>query len=198
MAGLLGMLTLAVTLEATADEARAVAHRPGRGVPAPVRPGYFREGWEVQIDHFWARQSEAQERRPGFGIAVGSATHRVPTPGFLFGSQQLALRVLDSQSYSLSLSRHLVRGGLVTGPFEASAGFGFSTITVDVIHGAWSAGLLSPLATAGFGLRFGATRLCVSAYSEYLWRWTQDDFWVRGLSLSLGIDLERPAAQRVP
>ena len=190
LAGFVSAAVLAHAAVAGADDSPAArpAYRPGQSMPGPFRPWHFREGWELQIDRFWARRTDETTSSPGFGIAFGSVSHRIPNTWFLIGTKQIPLRILDSKSFSVSLSRHLLRGGGVMGAFDVSGGFGFSTLTVDVVHADWSAGLLSPLATAGIGLRMGRVRLGFSGYVEYLWRWTADDIWVRGFSLTVALD----------
>jgi len=185
----LSALAVLFPSKAAAQEPAAPVPPPPRSETGPFAPRRYQSGLEGQIDLFWARRTDEVESHPGFGIALGLSGRRRGSPWFLVGSRQVPLRVLDSKSASLSLSRHVLRGGLVLGQVDMAGGFGFSTFTVDVVHGNWSFGLLSPLATAGVALRAEPVRLSVAGYVEYLWRFTQNDFWLRGVSASLSVHL---------
>jgi hypothetical protein len=138
-------------------------------------------------DPGWARGSE---------IALGARTVTRAAP-FLFSlSTRPALRILDGQSYALSFVQ-TVSVGLGLGPLEPDVGGGFSTITVDSIHGQWSAELLSPRAAAGAWIHFGSFRLGAHVYGEYLWRWFgNDSYLLRGVSIELGLEAQRPQSRR--
>jgi hypothetical protein len=148
-------------------------------------PAWFRPIGSA--DPGWARGSE---------IAVGARTVTRTGP-FLFSlSVRPTLRILDAQSYVLSFVQ-TVAVGLALGPLEPDVGGGLSTLTVDSIHGQWSAELLSPRAAAGAWIHMGRFRLGVHAYGEYLWRWFgNDSYLLRGISIELGVERQPPPPGR--
>ncbi|MCA9597566.1 MAG: hypothetical protein KC776_29835 [Myxococcales bacterium] len=106
-------------------------------------------------------------------------------PFHLTGLSGPALRFLDEKSFSLSLPQNTAFAGIAAGPVELEGGFGVSLLSVDVVHGHWSAQLLSPRAAAGVGVRLGPLRVGAELYTEYLWRWFGPDYFVRGIGVSL-------------
>jgi hypothetical protein len=127
----------------------------------------------------------------GFELGVGARVTTVALPFLLSVSLEPYLRVLDSKSYAASMLQR-VDVGLKLGPVVPEVGGGLSTITVDVVHGHWSAQLLSPRAEAGLFLHLGTLRIGAHAYGEYLWRWWGNtSFLVRGFDFVLGFDNKR-------
>jgi hypothetical protein len=160
---------------------------PTAGIAGPFNPDDFTEGFHVGAGTLWARPSTDLQTQRGYDLAVGRESFTRPAPLLLHGRAELALRILPNDGWSFSLSRHIIVGGLALGPVELFGGAGFSTITVDHLRGTWSFGLLSPLATAGAAVVFGRLRLEARAEEEYLWRWTADDYWLRGIFVGIGL-----------
>jgi hypothetical protein len=130
-------------------------------------------------------------RTEGFELGAGARVTTVALPFLLSVSIEPFLRVLDSKSYAASILQR-VDVGLKLGPVVPEVGGGVSTITVDVVHGNWSAELLSPRAEAGLWLHLGALHIGAHAYGEYLWRWWGNtSFLIRGLDFVLGLDNKR-------
>jgi hypothetical protein len=128
----------------------------------------------------------------GSELAVGVRSVTYALPFLLSLSQRPTLRILDGQSFALSMVQ-TVSVALSLGPLEPDVGGGFSTITVDVIHGHWSAELLSPRASTGLWLHFGSFRLGAHAYGELLWRWFgNDSYLLRGIAFELGAEPHPP------
>jgi hypothetical protein len=74
---------------------------------------------------------------------------------------------------------------------------GFTAIHLDVGHGV-SFGMFSPRVGVGLWLKLPNSRIGVSAFTEYFWRWVGDDSaFVHGLTLEIQPTakplLERPA-----
>jgi hypothetical protein len=169
-------------------EEKRTRRPPTAGMPGPFDPADFTEGYHASVGTLWARAEPDLQTQRGYDIAVGRESFtRRPSPLLLYGRGELALRILPDDGWSLSLSRHIVVGGLVLGPVELFGGVGFSTITVDRLRGTWGYGLLSPLATAGASVTFGRIRIEARAQEEYLWRWDADDYWLRGLFVGIGL-----------
>jgi hypothetical protein len=127
------------------------------------------------------------------GLGVRVTAHLLPF--LLTYSTEPALRILDSKSFALSILQR-VYVALALGPLEPEVGGGFSTITVDVFHGAGSAELFSPRAEAGVWLHAGSVRVGVHAYGEYLWRWFGNtDYLLRGISIAVGFEARPPVPQ---
>lgn len=162
--------------------ARAMPRRD----PGFFDPDRFSQGIQLGGGYFWAQQWGRSGFDRGADIAIGGTSQtRWPRPWVLEGSASLAVRVFDAKSYSVSLPRHVLTGGIAFGPVEPFAGFGFSLMTIDYIHKHFGFGLLSPMATTGIGLKLGPLHITARGYVEYLWRWTAPDYVVRGVSVTL-------------
>jgi hypothetical protein len=154
---------------------------------SPQRQHVF---YELHVAPAWYRPMGSPE--PGWmrGWEVG-AGQRVTTrirPVLLSYSIEPALRILDSKSYAFSFLQR-VDVAVALGPLELQVGGGLSTLTIDAIHGDWSAELFSPRAEAGGALRLGSLRIGAHAYSEYLWRWFGNtSYLLRGIAFELGFD----------
>jgi len=181
-------VVLCATTTAAAQPSRPGSDLKGTGILGPFHPKDFRDGPELRGGPLWARRKRARAASTGFEAAYGYAswTHAV-RPWLLWGTMQWTLRGLGHGAYALSLPRHIVVGGLHASHLEVFAGAGASGITLDWSDGSPGFGMLSPCATTGVGWYTGELRVQLSAYVEYLWSWTADDHWVRGLSLSLGM-----------
>jgi hypothetical protein len=78
--------------------------------------------------------------------------------------------------------------GASLGPFQPESRVGFSLLTFDVFHGAYSFEMLSPRVEAGFGLRFWRLRFGAHAFSEMLWRWWGSNYFEKGIAFEIRLD----------
>ena len=97
----------------------------------------------------------------------------------------------------LALGRYQWEAGPRIGPIEPMVQVGFTTVHLDVGHGV-SFGMFSPRVGVGLWLKLPSSRIGVSAFTEYFWRWLgNDSAFVRGLSIEIQPDsapLARPHA----
>jgi hypothetical protein len=130
--------------------------------------------------------------RHGWEIGLGSCNTTRVLPFLLTWSSDLALRVLDSKSFALSVVQ-MISVGLALGPLEPHVGGGLSTITGEVVHTKWSVAFFSPRAQAGLSLHLGGLRISADAYDEYLGRWFGGrSYLVRGLAFGVAFETSRP------
>jgi hypothetical protein len=154
------------------------------------RRGHDHMSYEVEYAPVWYRPMNSAEPSwaRGSEIALGSRSITHALPFLLSLSSRPSLRILDSQSFALSLVQ-TVSVSLTLGPLEPEVAGGFSVITGDIMHGHISAELLSPRAAAGLWLHFGRLRLGSHAYGEVLWRWFgNESFLLRGIAFELGLE----------
>ena len=143
-------------------------------------------GAQVSGAVFSARASSEREGKQGFEVAIGSTVATREGFAIIGGvADQIVFRAFDSKSYGVSLLRHRIAASLKFGPFEPEASFGASLFHIDAFHSNWNFSMLSPRAGVGLGLQLGPARLYADAYTEYLWRWFGDDYYVYGISFGL-------------
>ena len=113
-----------------------------------------------------------------------------PVRGFLAGgTQEQELRFVPKDSLSLSLSRYQWEGAVRLGPLEPAVRVGFTSLHLDIGHGV-SFGMFSPRVGFGLWCKLSHTRIGVSTFTEYFWRWVGDDSaFVHGLTLEIAPDL---------
>lgn len=129
----------------------------------------------------------------GWEVGLGSSNTTRVLPFLLTLSSDLALRVLDSKSFALSIVQ-MVTVGLALGPLEPHVGGGLSMITAEVAHAEWSVALFSPRAQAGLSLHLAGVRVGADAYDEYLGRWFGGrSYLVRGISFGVAFETSRPS-----
>jgi hypothetical protein len=151
--------------------------------------------FELEIGPVWARKKNSDDpfQRGTGELTLGTRTSTPASRHFyMSGLLQTGLRVFNASSAAWSITVHSIAGGLTVGPLEGEVRFGFSTLTVDVFKGQWSAELLSPRAAASIGLHFGPVHVAFDAHSEYLWRWFGPNYLVRGLGIGLRFDTGHP------
>lgn len=121
----------------------------------------------------------------GYSLALGESVTTV-RGGFLAGGlQEHELRLVPKDALSLSLGRYQWEAGPRLGPLEPMARVGMTFMHLDVGHG-FSFGMFSPRVGLGLWLKLPHTRIGVSAFSEYFWRWTgNDSAFVHGLTLEI-------------
>ncbi len=121
----------------------------------------------------------------GYFFAIGEGVTTV-RGGFTAGAlQEHELRLVPHDALSLGLWRYQWEAGPRIGPFEPRARVGFTAMHLDVGHG-FSFGMLSPRVGLGLWLKLPHSRIGVSAFTEYFWRWVgNDSAFVHGLSLEI-------------
>jgi hypothetical protein len=151
-------------------------------------PRRQRIAYELEYAPIWSRPvgSGDPEWTRGSELAAGERIITHASPFLLSLTTRGAFRILDGQSYALSLLQTLAVS-VALGPLEPDVGGGFSVFTVDAVHGHWSAEALSPRAVAGLWLHFGPFRVGAHAFGEVLWRWWgNDSYLVRGVGIEIG------------
>ena len=130
---------------------------------------------------------EARETA-GYSLAFGEAITTLRGPFTTGLVQESELRLVPRDALSLSLRRYQWEAGLRIGPLEPTARVGFTLAHLDVGHG-FSFGLLSPRVGVGLWWKLPHSRVGVSAFTEYFWRWVgNDSAFVHGLTLELQPD----------
>ncbi len=130
------------------------------------------------------------ERREtlGYSFAVGEAVTTVRGPFTAGGLQEFELRFVPHDAFSFGLWRYQWEAGPRLGPFEPRARVGFTVMHLDIGHGV-SFGMFSPRVGLGLWLKLPHSRIGVSAFTEYLWRWVgNDNAFVHGLTLEIQPD----------
>jgi hypothetical protein len=124
----------------------------------------------------------------GYSLAFGEAVTTL-RGAFAAGLiQETELRFVPRDALSLSLRRYQWEAGPRLGPLEPMARVGFTLAHVDVGHG-FSFGLLSPRVGVGLWWKLPHSRVGVSAFTEYFWRWVGgESAFVHGLTLELQPD----------
>jgi hypothetical protein len=125
---------------------------------------------------------------PGYYCAWGESVSTARGYFATGGLQEHELRFVPHDALSLGLWRYQWEAGLRLGPFEPRARVGFTLMHLDVGHG-FSFGMFSPRVGLGLWLKLGPSRLGLSAFTEYFWRWVgSENAFVHGLSLELQVD----------
>jgi hypothetical protein len=125
---------------------------------------------------------------PGYYCAWGESVSTARGYFATGGLQEHELRFVPHDALSLGLWRYQWEAGPRLGPFEPRARVGFTLMHLDVGHG-FSFGMFSPRVGLGLWLKLGPSRLGLSAFTEYFWRWVgSENAFVHGLSLELQVD----------
>lgn len=130
------------------------------------------------------------ERRESLGYSLSFGESLTTVRGaFAAGAlQEHELRFVPKDSLGLALSRYQWEAGPRLGPLEPMARVGFTLLHLDVGHGV-SFGMFSPRVGLGLWLKLPRSRVGVSAFSEYFWRWLgNDSAFVHGLTLEFQPD----------
>jgi hypothetical protein len=131
------------------------------------------------------RAGNDRAQNTGYSLAFGEAVTTV-RGGFLAGGfQEHELRLVPKDALSLSIARYQWEAGPRLGPIEPMARVGVTLAHLDYGHG-FSFGMFSPRVGVGVWLKLPGTRIGVSAFTEYFWRWTGDDSaFVHGLTFEI-------------
>jgi hypothetical protein len=121
----------------------------------------------------------------GYSFAIGEGLTTARGGLLAGGLQEHELRFVPSDSLSLNISRWQWEAGPRLGPLEPMARVGVTLLHLDIGHGV-SFGMFSPRVGAGLWLKLPQSRVGLSAYSEYAWRWFGDESgFVHGVTLEL-------------
>ncbi len=144
---------------------------------------------------FNSRRTGDRDGKTGFELLLGTSIMTKEGP-FLIGgvSEQFVFHAFDSKSYALGLMRHSIASSVRLGPLEPEVRFGATLLNFDVFHGHYNFSMFSPRASTGLAIQIGAARLHANIYTEYLWRWFGDSYYVHGISfgLRLGVKQKSP------
>jgi hypothetical protein len=127
-------------------------------------------------------------RKPSVGYSLVSSEAVTTLRGaFLAGGvREFELRLVPSDSFAIAFSRYLWEAGPRLGPVEPVARVGFTSLHLDYGRAGLCFGALSPRVGAALWLRVGQSRLGLSAFVEYYWRWLGgESAFVRGVSLEI-------------
>jgi hypothetical protein len=163
-----------------------VAPAPKRVRWALLDPFSARHASNIGLTLVRSRRLSDADLATGYGLSWGESLTTL-RGSFMAGALlEHELRLVPSDSISLTLSRYQWEAGLRLGSLEPLARVGFSVLHVDVGSSGPSFGMFSPRVGAGLWLKLPTLRLGVSAFAEYFWRWVGDESaFVRGLSLEL-------------
>ena len=131
-------------------------------------------------------RAESQRlENPGVSVALGESVTTVRGAFLAGGLQEHELRLVPKDALSLALWRYQWEAGPRLGLVEPMARVGFTFAHLDLGHG-FSFGLFSPRVGLGVWLKLARSRVGLSVFSEYLWRWVgSDSGFVHGLTLEL-------------
>lgn len=142
------------------------------------------------------RLSETHENL-GYSIAFSEGLTSL-RPSFLAGGRlEHELRLVPKDALGLGISRYYWEAGPRLGPIEPMARVGVTLAYLD--YGKrFSFGMFSPRVGVGVWVKLAQSRIGVSAYTEYYWRWVgEQSAFVHGLTLEIQPDAE-PLAKRRP
>jgi hypothetical protein len=169
--------------------------KDGEPVPSPLDGRVLKAAKVYEMGGLIYRNEHQNTWSLGvFEVLLGQElrTHRYPF--YLFSTQASSIRMYDDKSYGLAFFQD-VGGGVALGPIEPEVHVGAHIIEFDVFHTNWDFSLFSPRVSAEVGARFGRMRIEAAVYSQYLWRWYGDSYYIRGASIGLQVDQPK---MRVP
>lgn len=128
------------------------------------------------------------------GFSEGVTTVR---GGFLAGGRlEHELRLVPSDALALNVSRYQWEAGPRIGFLEPMARVGFTLLSLDYGKRV-SFGMFSPRVGLGVWVKLNQSRIGLSAYTEYYWRWLgEPSAFVHGLTLEIQGDAAPLARSR--
>jgi hypothetical protein len=145
-------------------------------------------GTELEGAPMWWRKGGTNDTGAGWELSFGAATESRVGQLFVAGLVRTQFRWFDSKSVALTPLQNMAMVGIKLGPFEPESRVGFSLLTFDVFHGAYSFEMFSPRIEAGLGIRIGRFRVAAHGYSEMIWRWWGSNYWDKGIAFSIRLD----------
>lgn len=135
-----------------------------------------------------SRSLSATKQDLGYSLGLGEGLTTVRGRFLVGGRLEHELRLVPRDALSLGLGRYYWEAGPRVRFFEPMARVGLTFLHVDYGHG-FSFGMFSPRVGAGLWFKLPQSRVGVSAYAEYFWRWAGGpSAWVRGLTLEIQPD----------
>jgi len=144
-----------------------------------------------------ARRLSERREDTGYSVAFSEGLTTV-RGGFLAGGRlEHELRFIPKDSLQLGVSRYYWEAGPRLGPVEPMARVGVTLMYLD--YGKrFSFGMFSPRVGLGLWVKLAQTRVGVSLFTEYHWRWVgEDSAFVHGLTLEIQPDA-LPLVRRRP
>jgi hypothetical protein len=182
-------------LAAPAQTPKIPAGAPSFARWALLNPYTARHSSALSLGVVGARPVTEQRENLGYFFTIGETVTTVRGGFTAGGSQEHELRLVPHDALSLGLERYQWEAGPRIGPFEPRVRVGFTLLHLDVGHG-FSFGMFSPRVGLGLWLKLPHSRVGVSAFTEYFWRWVgNDSAFVHGLSLEIQPD-SPPLAKR--
>jgi hypothetical protein len=124
----------------------------------------------------------------GYSFALGESLTTVRGLWAAGARLEYELRYVPKDALSIALWRYEWEAGPRLGPIEPMVRVGFTTLHLDVGHGV-SFGMFSPRVGCGLWFKLPSTRVGVSAFTEYFWRWLgNESAFVHGLTLEIQPD----------
>lgn len=167
----------------------SIARADDDGPPYPLR---WMQGGGARVGAVWFHKQGDATSGPGVELTFGQALVGYVGPLWVGAAQEHVLRILDSKSVAFSFTVYSLTAGARLGPLEPFASVGVSSLTLDVIHGDYSAELFAPRIAAGVAARVSRkVRIVATAHSEFLWRWFSDSYRIQGIAI--GVEVMRPS-----
>jgi hypothetical protein len=148
-------------------------------------------GTELEGGPMWWRKGGTNDTGNGWELSFAAVTESRVGQLFLGGLVRTQFRYFDSKSFALSPLQNMAMAGLRLGPIEPETRVGFSLLTFDVFHGAYSFEMFSPRVEAGLGVKFWRLRLGIQGFSEMLWRWWGPSYWDKGIAFDLRFEAKK-------
>jgi hypothetical protein len=147
------------------------------------------------------RRLTEQRESLGYSLAFSEGLTTV-RGGFLAGGRlEHELRLVPNDALSLNVARYYWEAGPRLGPIEPMARVGVTLMHVDYGQ-RFSFGMLSPRVGLGLWFKLPQSRVGLSAFTEYFWRWVGDpSAFVHGITLEIQPDalpLVKPRATSWP
>lgn len=175
-------------VSAPAPVSKSPAGAPSFARWALLNPFTARHSSSFSLGLVGARPVTEPRENLGYFLALGESVTTVRGPFTAGALQEHELRLVPHDAFSLGLWRYQWEAGPRVGPFEPRARVGLTMLHLDVGHGV-SFGMFSPRVGLGLWLKLPHSRIGLSAFTEYFWRWLgNDSAFVHGLSLEIQPD----------
>jgi hypothetical protein len=124
----------------------------------------------------------------GYSLAFSEGLTTVRGNFLAGGRLEHELRLVPKDALGLNISRYYWEAGPRLGPIEPMARVGVTLLSLD--YGKrFSFGMFSPRVGVGVWVKLAQTRIGISAFSEYFWRWVgEDSAFVHGFTLEIQPD----------
>jgi hypothetical protein len=148
-------------------------------------------GTELEGGPMWWRKGGTNETGGGWELSFAAETESRVGRLFLGGLVRTQFRYFDSKSFALSPLQNMAFVGVRLGPIEPETRVGFSLLTFDVFHGAYSFEMFSPRVEGGLGIRVWRLRVAAHGFSEMIWRWWGSNYWDKGIAFDIRLEANK-------